>query len=809
MVDEFVLPNSLGFDRPKHGLKGGDSSRIPSLLSTAPAMKDEGFTPTPPPNFRDIGLSAASAFPREFGASTVGFLGDVQELAPKVGPFLARQAGEVYGYLTGQPNPIEAMQKKYETESKEMMGRLSPREQELARTSKRLEQPARYPTSQDIREGMKPMTVAGYPVGEFLTRKPETPEGEAAGRIAGLAGTVASPIGGVSGMGRRAVEGGVGGYLGDLYASSRPNSPETPVATVALELVGMGATNAAGKFLRGAETRGAEQLSSILREAYDQGKIKYTPEQIIAAQKAGIPISFADVADPKTRAALQEYAGVSDRAGAMGDYNRTIATLAEPQPFIESQQRIKGMLEGLIETTQGTRITPSFGPSPSTTFKPSLDPVEISTRIAAESKGEVDRVYNLARSNPAAQNIPASSFDSTLIAAPAFKTAFDEAATTAANRNVGKSISDPDYVKVPYIDKNTGQEVAGNLPFWDLVKRRVDQTISKSIRDGSDADLADAMRIKDSLLKGLDPIVPEYGAARSFASEAFGAAESPMAGYNAYKDSKNLINRTQAANAFRSAPKIEQEGIRQGWLSGLNDDIQSGKLDGIVTRLQKDQNFKDTGRLFLGDEKFDALSSNLLAEGLRNKAKEMTAPIQRAPTVMQKAGPAAAGVAALAGIGSIVNQALGEVIQFSFFKPELMVPAAGVAVGTYAGKKISQARLKAMADRMIPMFTSTNPAVTEQLAKLIKDVPEAQALAEATWKRITAAESGVEEYDAQQEREGRATGGRTVKDPMKNAASLIALANKIKNEQSQGTSSLLNLDDATVAKALAVANKHI
>lgn len=809
MAEEFMMPESLGFDRPKHGLKGGDQSKIPSLVSVAPLMKDEGFTPTPGPDFRDIGLSAASAFPREMGASTLGFLGDVQKIAPEVGPFVARQAGKAYGYLTGQPNPIEAMQEKYETESEKMMGRLSPREQELARTSARLEQPARYPTSEDIREGMKPMTVGGYPVGEFLTRKPETPEGEAAGRIAGFAGTVASPVGGTSGMGRRAVQGLAGGALGESYASARPNAPETPYVKTALELAGMGATAAGQQLLKGASTRGAEQLSSILREAYDQGRIKYTPEQIIAAQKSGVPISFADVADQKTRKALEEFAGISDRTGAMGDYNRTIATLAEPKPFVESQSRIQGMMEGLIETPQTAKIAPSFGPSPATTFKPSLNPVDISARIAAENKGEIDRVYNLARSHPAAQNIPASSLDSTLIAAPAFKTAFDEAATTAANRNVGKSISDPDYVKVPDFDKNTGQEVAGNLPFWDLVKRRIDQTISKSIRDGSDADLADAMRIKDSLLKSLDPIIPEYGAARSFASEAFGAAESPMAGYNAYKDSKNLINRTQAANAFRSAPKIEQEGIRQGWLSGLNDDIQTGKLDSIVTRLQKDQTFKDTGRLFLGDEKFDALSSNLLAEGLRNKAKEMTAPIQRELTTMQKAGPYATGVAALAGIGSVVNQALGDVIQFSFFKPELMLPGAAVAVGTYAGKKISQQRLKSMADRMVPMFTSTDPVVTERLAKLIKDVPEAQAIAEATWKRITAVGSGVEESTAQQEREGRATGGRTMKDPRKNAASLIMLANKIKNEQSQGTSSLLNLDDATVAKALAVANKSI
>jgi hypothetical protein len=48
-----------------------------------------------------------------------------------------------------------------------------------------------------------------------------------------------------------------------------------------------------------------------------------------------------------------------------------------------------------------------------------------------------------------------------------------------------------------------------------------------------------------------------------------------------------------------------------------------------------------------------------------------------------------------------------------------------------------------------------------------------------------------------------------VKDPRKNASALMALADKIKKEQSQDTSSLLNLDDETVAKALAVANKHI
>ena len=385
-----------------------------------------------------------------------------------------------------------------------------------------------------------------------------------------------------------------------------------------------------------------------------------------------------------------------------------------------------------------------------------------------------------------------------------------EAQKVAANRNIGKKVGDPEYVKVPYVDEITKQEFPGNLPFWDLVKRRMDQTISKAMRDGSSADLADAMKGKEYLLKSLDPIIPEYGAARSFASESFAATESPIAGLNAYLDSKNLINRTQAANAFRSAPKIEQEGIRQGWLGGLNEDIQSGKLNNVVNRIQTDNNFKDMGRLFLGDEKFATLESNLIAEGIKNKAQEMNVPnLQEIPKKSKLPAIATIGAAA-AGIGSIAQQAFSDVIQLSFLDPNLMVPGAVTAVGAYSGKKISEARLKGMASRMVPMFTSTNPEVTQRLAELIKDVPEAKEFAFAMWKRMNAVESGVEEYDAQQEREGRASGGRTMsKDPAAKAMALIAMADRIKKEQGKDTSSLLNLDDTTVAKALAVANRGI
>ena len=65
--------------------------------------------------------------------------------------------------------------------------------------------------------------------------------------------------------------------------------------------------------------------------------------------------------------------------------------------------------------------------------------------------------------------------------------------------------------------------------------------------------------------------------------------------------------------------------------------------------------------------------------------------------------------------------------------------------------------------------------------------------------------------DVGREQLHRASGGRTndKRNPKAEADRLINMAARIKKEQAGGTSSLLNLDDTTVAKALAVANRNI
>jgi hypothetical protein len=58
-------------------------------------------------------------------------------------------------------------------------------------------------------------------------------------------------------------------------------------------------------------------------------------------------------------------------------------------------------------------------------------------------------------------------------------------------------------------------------------------------------------------------------------------------------------------------------------------------------------------------------------------------------------------------------------------------------------------------------------------------------------------------------RTGHATGGRTASSAKGKAAQLINLVDRVKKEQGKQTEPLLNLDDTTVAKALAIANQHI
>jgi len=66
-----------------------------------------------------------------------------------------------------------------------------------------------------------------------------------------------------------------------------------------------------------------------------------------------------------------------------------------------------------------------------------------------------------------------------------------------------------------------------------------------------------------------------------------------------------------------------------------------------------------------------------------------------------------------------------------------------------------------------------------------------------------------EEGNASGGRIGRKSGGRTTGAAKAKADQLIAMVDRIKKDEGEGTKPLLNVDDTTIAKALEIANRGI
>ena len=217
-----------------------------------------------------------------------------------------------------------------------------------------------------------------------------------------------------------------------------------------------------------------------------------------------------------------------------------------------------------------------------------------------------------------------------------------------------------------------------------------------------------------------------------------------------------------------------------------------------------DPEFQRKAQLILG-ENYNNVRNSVLAENIYTSAKQFSPAGGRSPLGLKTA---LVGIGSL-GIGPAFQAIMDGAVSAGIFQPQYllaMAPAAVVSAG-------AAARAKAVAQRTIALAASGNAEDFAKVAKLAASNPVAQR----TLDRLNSYYQAINQQGSSLQptteyaggRVGRATGGRTGKDPKKRAESLILLSSRIKNEEGKNTSSLLNLDDATVAKALAVANRHI
>jgi hypothetical protein len=436
-------------------------------------------------------------------------------------------------------------------------------------------------------------------------------------------------------------------------------------------------------------------------------------------------------------------------------------------------------------------------------------------RLEELGKAERQRVYDAARATPAAQAIDDAPF-AALRERPIFQEAEAAAKENAPNLPAW-DLRAPETVKgTPYKEARWEQTdrgfrevkevqavpdkvVPGNLQHYDETKKQLDSIIEQASRSGDKPKLAAAMDAKDELLKILDPLIPEYKAARGIASDTFKAADAPQAGAR-FLTTHDLYGTQEFIDAFKTYTPGQQQAFEVGLLHQLEEDIVKNP-DLIAKRFIKNPDLMEKLSLVFGKETAQAIRGKALSENLLQQANKIRADITKAEQSAAVSG-SALKKGAVAGTGILGLSALQENLPMvANFLATHGVPqaaqilgaagAATVAGGAYAMNKVEQR----IANQMVALAKKNDVASFTKIANMMDDYP-------GVYNKVLGPLMVISEEAEKRagERPARASGG---------AVNLMALSKAAKKQVTQSTEALLNESDDTVARALEVANKHI
>jgi len=582
----------------------------------------------------------------------------------------------------------------------------------------------------------------------------------------------------VSGLGTEAA-----GQLAEAYGPEGSDVPARFLGGIGGSLVGSLAAKQVRFFTQGnqeVEKRIVESLASDFRS--DPNKLK----QVQEAAASGAKINLLDMAGPETRSLIAEYAGKSPRAQQiLGNISANVA---------ERTANAIASVSGKITSAFGRRLD-----------APLLEATEKSIGQKAR-----DIVYDIARNQPEAQDI--------------FTVGIQQLSQSNTIKkimaDVAKKATDPDSeiipptagspaVKSAIFDQNgkpimlpATQGTGGNLIFWDQVKIDLDDAITAADLSGARGEMRRLMGLKNRLLTELDNAVPQYGLARDLASETFGAASAPRAGYNFVKNI-SIWDGAKVANALRKYTPENRKLFQEGAAASVQDMIETKG----VTHVAKLMNFpmhQQRMRLALGDNIFDSINGRVQAENLLSKTQGLQAMASGSSQLPPVFG-GAVGTALTAGVNALESGAI--------FSPDpryIFGLIAGSAVGK-GGQLVFSARQQALANKLLTLASSGDEKQILELGRLAKSKTEVRELLD---KLNTSLEQATLSYaramqppsyeTALSSRESRASGGRTSSSA---AEALLRDLKRRKVMMANKTEKMLALPDDAVVQALDAAKR--
>jgi hypothetical protein len=267
-----------------------------------------------------------------------------------------------------------------------------------------------------------------------------------------------------------------------------------------------------------------------------------------------------------------------------------------------------------------------------------------------------------------------------------------------------------------------------------------------------------------------------------------------MAGYEFFKN-MNAFKRADLKNAFNRYTPEQKELFGVGFAHRIDEIAnQPGGLASLSKKFSSDRDFKQRAMTVLGKDRYDQIQGTILSENLMSKAKELQ-------FIGQSTGIQGATLAG-AAIGAAADAAMAGSLMLS---PNMATQIAlGAAVGA-GGKAFLNAMERKIAAKIVPM--ATDPAQAAELGRLASGSP---AVSQVLDKIVNAMNNkiitGTSATVTSQQRPERASGGRT---GGMTADMLIAAAERAKKTIGKDTEALLSTPDASVARALALANQKL
>lgn len=620
---------------------------------------------------------------------------------------------------------------------------------------------------------------------DFLSYEPKTPEGQFAGSGArfGAQAATSGPVKGILGRTGAGIAAGLGsegaGRVGQAVAGDPGETAGRLVGAVATPMALGHAFDVVRRASSGmAGTNAGEGLAKAFAKDWDNFSTQ-DRNDLLAAVQRGERINPVEVGGSAVTEYLRKIGIASPEARrAFADMNDVIMAKAQ-----QSGSRLQADIANNY---------PFVG-----------DPAQKQARMQAAADIQNKRVYDIARSEPAADAVWSPQLEG-YTKEPLFQRYLKEADEAASNpRNNVKPRGTAAGVFAPDTP---------NLSYWDRVKQAMDDDINALLDQKQKTKASELIEAKRELVKHLDDIVPAYADARNTYFENKGATNAIQAGYETgVRGAKDAFESHDILKAFRKYSPEQQQLYREGMAAHLHE--LAGDPTAFVSFFRRNPHGVERARQILGAS-FDDLLINAQAKAVEAKFAALKPARETAQTGFhlpgQTQGQSAASL--MAGAAS----SLGTAAAFGVHPTVAGMVGLSIPVMTSAVAWANNAA-KTRAERLAAPHVvqmAVDPNMTPQLIEYARRNPGARSmldkLVDHADELILNTARANTPGQAEQTRFARKAGGRIgALDHGGIAMSLIRAAEKAKKGHNTTTQPLLEQPDEAITKALAIADEAL